>query len=100
MGDLRVKVEEQLLYLIYCQCGEKNRECGERIYRFFGTVHAACLDSALGRCQNRSLGQPAPKKPVNPFTTFAIFFTTLTKKMVLPPFGKKYNHVYSALRTF
>ena len=69
-------------YHSFRKSGEKIRECGERIYRFF-QGDAACLDSALGRRQNWRPGQPAPKKTGKSFTAFANFLTAFPKRMVL-----------------
>ena len=43
------------MYHLLRQCGEKKRECGERIYRFF-SVRAA-LDSDFGICQGQNRGR-------------------------------------------
>ena len=52
---------------------------------FTGFFRAAPPASILPRADVKIdvQGSPHRKKPVNPFTTFAIFFTTLANKMVM-----------------
>ena len=68
--------------IFYVNVVRKNANVVNGFTGFFGAAPPASI-LPLADTKIRVQGSPHRKKPVNPFTTFAFFLTTLTLKMVV-----------------